>query len=98
MEVYPVEHTALLNDEVRDVAEEVRQGVHLVNDLVDFLFFDPSHRRVCLLDLFDQLLLLILFVVTLDGVVQVALVWNAHLSLDAVEFSNLLDVVSLDLP
>jgi len=58
MKVDSIEHSALLDDQVGDVTEQIAKVVHLAHDMVNFLFLQLCQSRVGLFDLFDDFLFL----------------------------------------
>ena len=60
MKVDTIEHCSLLHNQIRDVAEQVRQTIHLCHYILDLLLLYPGDLRVRRFNLFDQLLFLFL--------------------------------------
>ena len=102
MKVDTIEHRPLLHNQVRDVAEQVRQTIHLCHYILDLLLLYTSDRRVRRFYLFDQLLFLFFLRPAIARIpissIKLTQIGQTDFSLDAIQFGRLVDILSLHLP
>ena len=101
MKVDTIEYRPLLYNQIRDVAEQVRQTIHLCHYILNLLLLYTSDCRVRRLYLFDQLLFLFFFHPAIACIpisfIKFAQIGQTNFSLNAIQFGRLVDILAFHL-